>query len=66
LNACLGAVAGHTTFGLLTNANTAEDRIFLGVLAAIAIAIAVRGRPASVEPARRQPAAAKGRAPERA
>jgi predicted small integral membrane protein len=69
LNACLGAVAGHTIFGLLSNADTIEDRVFLGVLAAATLKIAWRGRPAGAEgrrrpargePVRRQPAAAGG------
>jgi hypothetical protein len=42
LTACLGAVTGHTIFGLVGNAETAADRIFLGVLAALTAAVAVR------------------------
>lgn len=60
LSACLGAVAGHTVFGLVANAETIEDRIFLGVLAAVTVAVAWRARPAGVA-WRARPAGAEGR-----
>lgn len=69
LSACLGAVAGHTVFGLVANAEAIEDRIFLGVLAAMTVAIAWRTRPAGAEgrrrsaggePVRQRPAPADG------
>ncbi|NMO56142.1 hypothetical protein HH310_33805 [Actinoplanes sp. TBRC 11911] len=69
LGACLGAVAGHTVFGLVVNAETVEDRIFLGVLAAVTVAIAWRARPSGAvgwrrtaggPPVKPEPAAAGG------
>lgn len=69
LSACLGAVAGHMVFGLIANAETIEDRIFLGVLAAATVAVAWRARPAGAEgrhrpaggaPVKPEPAAAEG------
>jgi hypothetical protein len=40
--AATGALVGHTVFGLVANASTWPDRIFLGVLAAATLALGIR------------------------
>jgi len=43
LAACVGALAGHTLFGLVANAETLADRLFLGALAVVTVALGVLG-----------------------
>ncbi|AEV83407.1 hypothetical protein ACWT_2385 [Actinoplanes sp. SE50] len=52
LAACFGALTGHTVFGLIANADTLQDRLFLGALAALTVTLGARAiRPAPGIPA---------------
>lgn len=42
LAAALGATVGHTLFGLIANAETTSDRVFLAVLIALTVAVGAR------------------------